>query len=133
MGSRCLQAALGLLVAGLLTAAACGESAEDGTEQSPRVLDAGPVHVHGLGVNPKDGALFTATHTGLFRVAPGGTQPVRVGDRYHDTMGFTVVGPDHFLASGHPDGRERLPPLLGLIESRDAGESWQAISLLGAL
>jgi photosystem II stability/assembly factor-like uncharacterized protein len=46
-------------------------------------------------------------------------------------MGFTVVGPDRFLGSGHPDGREKLPPFLGLIESRDAGRSWEPISLLG--
>lgn len=46
-------------------------------------------------------------------------------------MGFTVVGPNEFLGSGHPDGREELPPFLGLIKSRDAGESWRAISLLG--
>jgi len=46
-------------------------------------------------------------------------------------MGFTVAGPDHFLGSGHPDFRDDLPPLLGLIESRDAGETWTPISLLG--
>jgi photosystem II stability/assembly factor-like uncharacterized protein len=46
-------------------------------------------------------------------------------------MGFTVVGPDHFLGSGHPDGRDNLPPFLGLIESRDAGASWKPLSLLG--
>ncbi len=46
-------------------------------------------------------------------------------------MGFTVMGPDHFLGSGHPDTRDDLPPFLGLIESRDAGRSWRPISLLG--
>ena len=46
-------------------------------------------------------------------------------------MGFTVVGPDRFLGSGHPDGREQLPPYLGLIESADAGRSWKPVSLLG--
>src|SRR5687768_14953066 len=46
-------------------------------------------------------------------------------------MGFTVVGPDRFLGSGHPDFRDRLPPFLGLIESRDAGQSWRRVSLLG--
>lgn len=95
------------------------------------VGDAGPVHVHGLGVNPRDGALFIATHTGLFRAAPGEQKSKRVAERYQDTMGFTVVGPDHFLGSGHPDGREQLPPFLGLIESRDAGETWRPLSLLG--
>jgi photosystem II stability/assembly factor-like uncharacterized protein len=46
-------------------------------------------------------------------------------------MGFTVTGPDRFLGSGHPDGREGLPPFLGLIRSADAGRTWQPISLLG--
>lgn len=95
------------------------------------VSDPGPVHVHGLGVNPRDGALFIATHTGLFRSAEGTVRASRVGDRYQDTMGFTVVGPDRFLGSGHPDGRDDLPPFLGLIESRDAGRSWRAVSLQG--
>src|SRR5687768_7073255 len=53
-----------------LLTSACGEG--DGGSGppnggGPRVGDPGPVHVHGLGVNPKDGALFVATHTGLFR------------------------------------------------------------------
>ena len=96
-----------------------------------RVGDPGPIHVHGLGVNPSDGSLFVATHTGLFRAAPNEMRARRVGDRYQDTMGFTVVGPDRFLGSGHPDGREQLPPYLGLIESADAGRSWQPVSLLG--
>jgi hypothetical protein len=46
-------------------------------------------------------------------------------------MGFTVTGPDDFLGSGHPDGRDRLPPFLGLIRSVDAGRSWEPVSLLG--
>lgn len=93
--------------------------------------DPGPVHVHALGVNPSDRALFIATHTGLFRLAQDERKAKRVAGRYQDTMAFTVVGPDRFLGSGHPDGREGLPPFLGLIESRDAGESWKPISLLG--
>ncbi|HXF96992.1 MAG TPA: hypothetical protein VNJ46_00075, partial [Gaiellaceae bacterium] len=91
----------------------------------------GPVHVHGLGVNPADGALFVATHTGLFRAAPGERKAARVGDSRQDTMGFTVVGPDRFLGSGHPDARAALPPLLGLLESRDGGRTWRPVSLLG--
>jgi hypothetical protein len=97
--------------------------------------DPGLIHVHGLGINPADGTLYAATHTGLFAVRDGVGQ--RVADRLQDTMGFTVVGPDHFLGSGHPDFRDTQlyqpdrRPLLGLIESRDAGRSWQPLSLLG--
>ena len=68
--------------------------------------------------------MFVATHTGLFRAGREQARAVRVAGRHQDTMGFTVVGPDRFLGSGHPDGRENLPPFLGLIESRDAGASW---------
>ena len=93
--------------------------------------DPGPVHVHGLGVNPADGALFVATHTGIYRVGTNAETPKLVGDKRQDTMGFTIVGPNHFLGSGHPDPRDDLPPLLGLIESRDAGKRWRSISLLG--
>ena len=127
-------AVLGVFVAGV----ALWATGRDGDEAGFRPLapeDPGPVHVHGLGVDPDDDALFIATHTGLYRVADGARKAERVGDRYQDTMGFTVLGPNRFLGSGHPDlneARERgLPPLLGLIESTDAGQTWQPVSLLG--
>jgi hypothetical protein len=123
-----------LLAAGLLVVGCGGDSDDSGQAPStdgPRVGDPGPIHVHGLGVNPEDGALFVATHTGLFRAGEGERMATRVADRFQDTMGFTVVGPNRFLGSGHPDGREGLPPFLGLIESRDAGRTWEPISLLG--
>jgi hypothetical protein len=125
-------AAAVLLVLTALLSSGCGGD-DDGASApgGPVVEDPGPVHVHGLGINPRDGALFIATHTGLFRAAPGESQATRVGDRYQDTMGFTVLGADHFLGSGHPDGRDNLPPFLGLIESSDSGETWEPISLLG--
>lgn len=91
----------------------------------------GPVHIHGLGVNPRDGALFVATHTGLFRLAKDQARPERVGQGSRDTMGFTVVGPDRFLGSGHPGELQSGPPLLGLIDSRDGGRSWTPVSLSG--
>lgn len=93
--------------------------------------DPGPIHVHGLGVDPADDALYIASHTGLFRLPKGASTADRVADRYQDTMAFTVTGPNRFLGSGHPDTREDLPPFLGLIESNDAGESWEEISLQG--
>jgi hypothetical protein len=109
-----------------------------GDEPSFRSLapeDPGPIHVHGLGINPADGMLFIATHTGLYRVPAGQRQATRVGERRQDTMGFTIEGPNRFLGSGHPDVKEAdekdLPPLLGLIESTDAGRTWEPVSLLG--
>ena len=97
--------------------------------------DPGPIHIHGLGINPGDRTLFIATHTGLWRSPPGEARSERVGESRQDTMGFTVAGPDNFLGSGHPDPKARvergLPPHLGLIRSTDAGQTWQPISLGG--
>lgn len=87
-------------------------------------------HVHGLGVDPADGALYVATHVGLFRVEEPGSAE-RVADRWQDVMAFAVVGPRNFLASGHPDLTEDLPVHLGLIESDDAGRSWRPLALQG--
>jgi hypothetical protein len=133
--ARRLRCSLITLFAAGLLGAGCGGASDDSGQAAstgdPKIEDPGPIHVHGLGINPKDGALFVATHTGLFRASEGERTATRVADRFEDTMGFTVVGPNRFLGSGHPDGREGLPPFLGLIESRDAGRTWEPISLLG--
>jgi photosystem II stability/assembly factor-like uncharacterized protein len=106
-----------------------------GDDSSRAVLqsdDPGISHVHGLGVNPADGSVYVATHYGTFRLA--GDKAERMGESFQDTMGFTVAGPDLFLGSGHPDSegfRRGQPPLLGLIESSDAGVTWQSVSLTG--
>ena len=87
-------------------------------------------HVHGLGINPADDRLFVASHMGVFRQTSDGFK--RVADRWQDTMAFTVTGDDTFLASGHPDLRETDKPIhLGLIESTDAAQTWEALSLQG--
>jgi len=123
-------------VLGLLLMAACGDGGQvapgDRLPATPLPADEDPglVHVHGLGVNPADGLVYAATHFGLWRLTEHG-EPERVGEAAHDLMGFTVVGPDHFQASGHPAVVEKLPPLLGLIESTDGGQTWRSVSLLG--
>lgn len=119
-------ALVGLVLGGLLIS----RDGDGGVSGLIQEQDSGPVHVHGLGRNPADGALFIATHTGLFRVAEGESKAERVGESRQDTMGFTVIGPDRFLGSGHPDNFSQ-PPLLGLIESNDAGRTWDTVSLLG--
>lgn len=121
-------------VAGVAIAAlaGCGSAGADPAgDRSEAVSDAGVSHIHGVGINPADDAVILATHSGLFRAAAGQQRAERVGDRRQDTMGFTVVGPDRFLGSGHPDLRDDLPPLLGLIDSDDAGRNWTSRSLLG--
>ena len=121
----------------VLALAGCGSSSgtSSGSPLEPAGTgdhDPGVVHVHGLGVDPGDGTLYAATHTGLFRLPEQG-RAIRVANRYQDTMGFTVIGPRTFLGSGHPDLRERdSPSRLGLIRSADAGESWRSVSLSGS-
>ena len=127
MSRRLLIALLVLLLVVPATLAGCGE--DDPIDQA--AAEAGPEHVHGLGINPADDALYIATHTGLFRMGRGSDEMARVGDKLQDTMGFAVVGPDRFVGSGHPDLRDDLPPLLGLIRSSDAGLSWETVSLTG--
>lgn len=124
-----IAAVAGLFVLAVATRAGSGR----GTMPS---AGEGVAHVHGLGVNPANGDLYAATHFGLFRL-PSQGRAERIGQAVQDTMGFTVVGSDHFLASGHPaldDERLRKPgrpPLLGLIESTNGGQSWEPVSLLG--
>lgn len=109
-----------------------------GARQGKRAADAAAAqsgedfgHVHGLGINPKDGALFIATHTGLFRAPRGSASAARVGTSHQDVMGFTVVGRDRFLGSGHPDPDAGGPPNLGLIRTVTAGRAWRDVSLTG--
>ena len=124
------------VVAGAVFFAQSGGDEGEGFRASkglpPLEVETGVQHVHGLGVDPGDGVLYAATHSGLFRLPEQG-KAARVANRSQDTMGFSIVGPGKFIGSGHPDPREDdvTPPLLGLIESDDRGETWDRISLHG--
>lgn len=126
----------GLLLIGLLGVAAAGVLARLRADDTTASSKSGGVpadevvHLHGIGLNPRDGRLYVATHSGVLTIrSDGGVE--RVADRFQDTMGFTVLGPDLFLASGHPDLREDAPRSLGLIRSDDAAETWEPVSLSG--
>lgn len=103
-------------------------------EPSPSAGDAASSqfvgHVHGLGVDPADDTVYVAAHGGVFRLTDGRLE--LVANRAQDTMGFTVVGPNHFVASGHPAPTDLDRPVhLGLIESTDAAQTWTELSLAG--
>ena len=116
-----------LLAVTVLLAGACSSSDTSSAQRDTRGL----AHIHGLGVNPADNALYAGTHYGVYRLAAG-RDPELVGGIVQDFMGFTVAGPDHFLGSGHPgeDARDAAPNL-GLIESTNSGQSWTSVSLNG--
>jgi hypothetical protein len=82
-------------------------------------------HVHALARDPGSGKLVVAAHDGLYTY--DGVTPERVGPVI-DLMGFTVAGPGHYYASGHPGTATDLPQPVGLIESRDGGRTWTVLS-----
>lgn len=133
---RTLAATL-LLTAATVLLAACSGSGDTTNPASgtPGLAsgtpDPGTGHLHGLGVDPADGAVYAAGHLGVFRVANG--KATRIADRYQDTMGFTVTGPKTFLASGHPDPTDptATSPHLGLVRSTDAAATWKNVSVSG--
>ncbi|MGW4471301.1 F510_1955 family glycosylhydrolase [Nonomuraea sp. NPDC004354] len=121
-GTRLRIRAAAVAAALVAATAACGTGS-----QAPG-RDPGVGHIHGLGVDPADGAVYVAGHYGLFRVKDGRSVE-RVAGRVQDHMGFTVVGPKTFLASGHP-GEEAAAasPHLGLIRTTDGGRTWVTVS-----
>ena len=121
-----MVAALVLFVVGSLLLWESTKSGDGGDAAGQSAAGLG--HVHGIGVNPADGRVYIGTHRGVFQVSEQ-QPPVLVSARVQDFMGFTVVGPDHFLASGHPG--HRASASVGLIESTDAGATWTSRSLEG--
>lgn len=117
--------------AALLVVAGCAPSSDDErpSEIGSAMADLG--HVHAIDTDPADGTLYLATHHGVFALGDGGSVE-RIAGRWQDTMAFSIVGPGRFLASGHPDLRERdRPTHLGLVESTDNAQTWQPLSLYG--
>jgi len=126
--------AIPLLATTVLLLAACGSgpgaAPGTGADQKTAAQSGGlpGEHVHGVARDPGDGTVYLATHEGLFRYDKG--TPVRVGPVV-DWMGFSIAGPGHFYASGHPGDGVDLPAPVGLMESTDAGKTWKVRSLGG--
>lgn len=112
-----------------LVLAGCGDASDEPVAATGASDAAGTglpsEHVHGVAADPGDGTVLLATHDGLFTVADGVSE--QVGPSL-DLMGFTVAGPGHYFASGHPGPGSDLPQPLGLVESTDGGASWQPVS-----
>ena len=90
-------------------------------------------HIHGLAVDPNDPAIvYIATHGGLVRLVDGKRWEY-VGEGRSDLMGFTVHPSERgvMYVSGHPDHSSHLPNPIGVMVSRDGGQSWQPLALAG--
>ena len=127
LGAVAAAAAAAAVAAFLFVGGGAGDESTSSSAGGPQSI----ADVHGVGVDPGDGALYIATHTGLFRSPAGTNTAERVDAPEQDLMGFSVAGPGRFLASGHPGPGQDLPPALGLIESRDRGRTWRSLSLQG--
>lgn len=113
---------LGLLAGCTATpAATAGASGAAGTSESPPLL----MHIHGAMRDPATGDLLLATHAGLFRQT--GDSLDQVGPSI-DLMGFAIGADGKFYASGHPGAGVDLPQPVGLITSKDSGQTWQIAS-----
>lgn len=122
---------LGVVVAVAFVVGACsgGDAADHGDDAAGGGVSL--AHIHGLGVNPADDTLYAGSHHGVFRITGNGA-PEQIAGLTRDFMGFTVVGEDHFLGSGHAGPAEHDQPAnLGLIESTDGGQTWRPLSLSG--
>ncbi|MBA3264172.1 MAG: hypothetical protein H0T69_17230 [Thermoleophilaceae bacterium] len=125
-----IAAAIAVAASGAIVVAISG-GGDSGGAGSNGAGGADLSHIHGLGVNPTDGSLYIATHTGLFRSLRGQATAARVGETEQDVMGFSVLGRDTFLGSGHPGPLQGGPSNLGLIRSDNAGGAWKSVSLMG--
>jgi hypothetical protein len=120
---------LGTALAAVLLVGCGGTQQPSAADPHSAVAGLPSAHVHGVAVNPADRLVYLATHDGLFRYDRAG-RPARVGPAI-DLMGFTVAGPNHFYASGHPHEDIGLPDPVGLIESPDGGRTWTPLSRQG--
>ncbi|CAN5121773.1 hypothetical protein BH09ACT10_BH09ACT10_00280 [soil metagenome] len=114
-------------IAGIATLLSGCQSAKTNSAPPPSSVYG---HIHGIAVNPGDQQIYVASHNGVFRLSNG--KPALVANRQQDTMGFTLEGPNEFLASGHPaPGDATATNPLGLIRSEDLAQSWETVDFKG--
>ena len=124
------SATLAIAVAGVaLIAAGCSNAASEATGTDSAPVTPVPEHIHNLAL--VDGELWMGTHNGMWKQTPGGDAS-RVSQDAWDVMGLTKT-PEGWLAGGHPGPDQGGPASLGLQKSGDGGQSWQPVSLVGAM
>ena len=96
--------------------------------------------INSITVDPDDGTLMIGSGPALYRLAPGDSAPEELTGQLTTPEGEASVsgnlvvrfaGPGDLLASGHPEGGSSLPENLGLIRSRDHGDTWESVAGLG--
>ena len=90
-----------------------------------------------MGIDEGSGAVYIATHEGLFSVSSSLDSPQNsaslgspIAGLRQDNMGFVIDG-ERMYASGHPDPSVSSEANLGLVTSTDRGKRWSSVSLKG--
>ncbi|UUZ76654.1 glycosyl hydrolase [Polaromonas sp. P1(28)-13] len=86
------------------------------------------MHVHGLSYSANGKQLLIPSHHGL-AVFENGRWSKAAGPA-HDYMGYSATR-DVLYSSGHPAPGSGLTNPFGLIKSRDGGQTWQQLGLMG--
>jgi photosystem II stability/assembly factor-like uncharacterized protein len=91
------------------------------------------MHIHGLSYDPQESHhLYMSTHHGLILVnSEGDLYHVGEEKHRHDLMGFTFLNEGTMISSGHPAESSTLKNPLGVVISKDHGETWEPIALHG--
>jgi photosystem II stability/assembly factor-like uncharacterized protein len=150
-----LRLLLTLLVVLALAVAGCGgdDDATDTaqtptpnpTTEAPAQTPAPPTSganafIGSIAVDPKDGTVILGTGLGLFRLEKGAKEAERITGELQGPDGSGAIssnlvvryaGPGELIASGHPEGSGGLPENLGIVRSRDAGDTWEPVVELG--
>jgi hypothetical protein len=104
---------------GVLVLAGC-------TSEQPVMSLSDLPHAHNVVV--VDGEVYVGTHHGFYEFSEENGFVLRSKD--FDVMGLAAAD-GVFFASGHPGQGFPFPDPVGLLESSDRGQSWQAVSLTG--
>ncbi|MFT4796089.1 MAG: photosystem II stability/assembly factor-like uncharacterized protein [Aquiluna sp.] len=110
--------ALGMAGAILLVATGCASA------PGPKAI-AQMEHVHSVAAD--GGNFYLASHHGIYKWSDEGWN--LIGEEF-DAMGLTIDR-GVFYASGHPGPGQDFPNPLGILESRDNGDTWTPKSLTG--
>jgi hypothetical protein len=109
------------------------------TSEPPATTSGANAFIGSIAVDPGDGTVMLGTGLGLFRLDQGAKDAERVNGQLASPDGSGQVssnlvvrypGAGELLASGHPEGGS-LPEDLGLISSRDHGDTWTPVAELG--